>query len=88
MVKTPSNILQKVFFSQEPASAPRVLRFPEPTAEVAGSSDGSVLKHAPQARFSGLSPAETDASASGSQGCLQSQEDENLMESPRGQLQR
>jgi hypothetical protein len=38
----------------------------EPADESAVSADGSVLKHAPKARFSGLSPAETDASASGS----------------------
>jgi hypothetical protein len=36
MVKTSLNILQKVFFSQEPASAPRVLRFPESAASAAG----------------------------------------------------
>ncbi len=37
-----------------------------PAYESAGSGDASVLKHAPQARFSGLSSAEPDASASGS----------------------
>ena len=35
------------------------------------SAGASVLKHAPQARFSGLPPAELDTSASSSQGFLQ-----------------
>lgn len=47
-----------------------------PADESAGSGDGSVLKHASVARFSGLPPAEPDASAAGSQGCLQSRPDE------------
>ncbi len=38
----------------------------EPVDESAGSADGSVLKHASIARFSGLPLAEPDASASGS----------------------
>jgi uncharacterized protein YuzE len=38
----------------------------EPADESAVSADGSVLKHAPTARFSGLTSAEPDASASGS----------------------
>jgi AmmeMemoRadiSam system protein B len=42
-------------------SLPRV-----PADQSAGSADASVLKHAPQARFSGLPSAEPDASASGS----------------------
>jgi hypothetical protein len=37
----------------------------EPADESAGSADASVLKHAAVARFSGLSLAEPDASASG-----------------------
>ncbi len=37
-----------------------------PVDESAGSGDASVLKHAPQARFSGLSSAEPDASAASS----------------------
>jgi hypothetical protein len=36
-----------------------------PADESDGLASASVLKHAPTARFSGLPPAETDASASG-----------------------